>query len=267
MNRPVLKKSLLSSILLSALLLQSCAPTRIKPSEPPYDVQRVSDLLSNIKKQDNAGFTYYAAGKLKVRGHGSDYEANALIIGVKDPLTIKLEITHFWGRPLFHVVVDRTQIRIISFPDKRFYVLSIGQLAQTNLLPVHLDPHRLWDFGRGFPTLGRYENEISDKPYQITLTEKENDTVQVLDFHPGLGLPFRVKYPHEGIWQSFSDYRIEKDITYARETRIHDRITDAEAEFNMDRIVFNKVIDNSVFELVPPSEFEIITGDQILDTP
>jgi len=271
MNKTLNINKLATSIrlLLSPLviiLFQCCAPVSIQPPHPPFDHQTVVHIVSSFEEQERAVHTFFSSGQLMVERHGSEFEANTLIVGVRDPFKIKIEITHPWGRPLFHILIDKTRVHILSFPEKRYYLGYLGNFALSSFFPVGLDPEQLWAFVRGYPILCEHNRAVSLKGNQITLLNGEGDVIQLIDFYPENNFPSQTVLPWQGIKMSFSDFENDNNIHYARKTRLFDQEAETTLALNLKQTVLNKAIQESSFELAPPHDFKRFHDGVLLDT-
>jgi len=255
------------SLLLIFVSLQSCAPVAVKhPYYPPFTDQEIADILLALKDQETAVHSFFSSGRMTFQGDDSEFEASVLIVGTRNPLKIKIEITHFWGRPLFHIIIKEDRIHILSFPEKRYYVGNIGESVTSNLLPVRLDTNQLWAVGRGFPTLCKYNRVVSSSVDQISLLNGTGAPVQIIDFYPENNLPLQTLLSEQGLQVSFSNFENDNNIQFAQETLLFDQKTEAVLKINIKQMVFNKAIDASIFDLTIPSGFKIYRTGPLLDT-
>ena len=249
--------------LLLILGLFSCAPPSIKHPRRFLSSQEISYIISNFRDQQDAVHTFVSSGDIAIRGDGSEFEASVLIAGTRDPFRIKIEITHFWGRPLVHILISDSTYRIMSFPDKKYYVGEIGDRASSVLFRVNVDGAQLWAFGRGFPMLASHNSAKSFTENQIALLREDKEIIQLIDLCPGNDLPCQVFMPEQAIRVSFSDFENNNDIQYAKKTRFYDQQTEAALTLNTKEIVFNKDFDRSIFEMDIPPDFECVNNHQV----
>jgi hypothetical protein len=255
------------SLLLIFVSLQSCAPVAVKhPYYPPLTDQEIADILLALKDQEAAVHSFFSSGRMTFQGDDSEFEASVLIVGTRNPLKIKIEITHFWGRPLFHIIIKEDRIHILSFPEKRYYVGNIGESVTSNLLPVRLDTNQLWAIGRGFPTLCKYNRVVSSSVDQISLLNGKGIPVQLIDFYPESNLPLQTLLSEQGLQVSFSNFENDNNIQFAQETLLFDQKTEAVLKINIKQMVINKAIDESIFDLTIPSGFKTYRTGPLLDT-
>ncbi len=246
-----------TATLLTIILLSACTRIPVKKRLSPYSEQELSNRLTHLKKQTTLVQTYYSLGRIEIQAPDAELEADVLIIGAKAPLQLKLEVTHLWGRPLFHMLLDGSRVKIVSFPEKRYYVEEIHQYDTFSLLPVSMAPEALWSLGRGFPELCSYHCALSEKPLQISLFD-DHHCLQLIDFHAEKNVPFRISFPEKGMWVSFGDYIYAENIQYAKTVKTYDQATDTTIKIDIKRTIFNKRLDKAVFDLIIPPDFEAI---------
>jgi len=255
------------SFLLIFFLVQSCTPVPVKrPLYPPYTDQEIKSLLVELKAQENAVNSFYSHGRINFHGQGSEVEASVLIVGTRDPIKLKIEITHLWGRPLVHILITEKKFFLLSFSEKRYYTGDIGEPFLSNLLPMHLDARLLWAIGRGFPILCEYHHATSPEGNRISLLNREKTTIQRIEFYPESDLPHQALYSDHGLEVSFSDFETENNIRFARETGLFDQKAGATLRIDNKQMVFNKAIDASVFDFIIPAGFKLYRGGPRLDT-
>ena len=255
------------SFLLIFVSLHSCAPVAVKPPySPPFTDQEIAAILLALKNQEDAVHSFFSSGRMTFQGDDSEFEASVLIVGTRDPLKIKIEITHFWGRPLFHITIKGDKIHILSFPEKRYYIGDIGESVTSNLLPMRMDTNQLWALGRGFPTLCKYNRVVSSRVDQISLLKGKGTPVQLIEFYPENNLPLQTFLSEQGLLVSFSNFENDGDIQFAQKTQLVDQKTEAVLNINFKQMVFNKSIDESIFDLSIPSDFKLYRRGPLLDT-
>ena len=255
------------SFLLMFFLVQSCTPVPVKrPFYPPYTDQEIKSLLVELKIQENAVHSFFSNGRIMFQRQGSEVEASVLIVGTRNPIKLKIEITHLWGRPLVHILITEKKFFILSFSEKRYYTGDIGEPFISNLLPMHLDARLLWAIGRGFPILCEYHHATSPEGNRISLLNREKTTIQRIEFYPESDLPHQALYSDHGLEVSFSDFETENNIRFARETGLFDQKAGATLRIDNKQMVFNKAIEESIFDLSIPAGFKLYRDGPRLDT-
>ncbi len=268
MDRILTRQFTLTSFFLFFIAFQACMPVALKkhPHYPPYTDQEIAGILLQLKTQDRAVHTFFSSGTITFQGNGSEFEANSLIVGTRNPYKVKIEITHFWGRPLFHIVIDENKIQILSFPEKLYYIGDIGQSEIYNRLPVHLDVNHLWAIGRGFPFLSDFNRAESLSGKQISLLNKQGEAIQLFGFSNENHLPHKTVLSRQNLEVFFSNFENHNNIPYARKTRLFDQKAETMLELKIKQIVMNKAIDSSIFNITVPTDFEHRRNEHSLDT-
>lgn len=268
MDKIHIRQFILSSFLLIFAVFQSCTPAAVKkyPHHPPYTDQEIADILLDLKTQEHAVQTFFSSGTITFQGNGSEFEASSLIVGTRKPFKVKIEITHFWGRPLFHIMIDGNKIQILSFPEKLYYVGHIGKSVASNLLPVRLDTNHLWAIGRGFPFLSDFNRAESYVGNRISLLNKQGKVIQLLEFYPESNLPHKTLLSNQNLEVSFSNFENHNNIRYARMTRLFDQKSETMLELKIKQMVLNKTIEASIFDIEVPADFEHRQDNHSIDT-
>lgn len=239
------------------MLFQSCAPLTVKPTIPLGDAE-IARHISAIRKQGRMVQTLFSSGRVILKRPDSEVRANILIVATKYPTNIKIEITHTWGRPLFHLLINETTIKALSFPEKRLYSGPIGSSGVVTFFPIRFGPDEIWNLVRGYPTLELHDKAVSQRQNQISLIDREGKTVQLIDFDPEKKLPSSTSFPRQDIAIAFSRLLNENEIYYARKIVMTDHKYQTHLTLNLRQMVFNTVIPKSVFELKIPAGFEAI---------
>jgi hypothetical protein len=95
------------------LALSSCA-TLYKPLAD----RDVEIILASIQAQERKVFSFYTTGSLLLQDRDLESESNVLIVGNRNPLKIKIEVTHPWGRPIVHILIEEKNLQVLSFTEK-----------------------------------------------------------------------------------------------------------------------------------------------------
>jgi len=258
-----LRLSLLTVFLL--ILLSHCATIYQPPSLRPLSEQDVETILSKIQEQDSRVFSFYTSGRLTIKNWNWKSESNILIVGTRDPFKIKIEVTHPWGRPIVHILIDKTRLEVLSFPDKKLYLGTFTPRALSRFFPGDFDAHLIWAVLRGYPNLRRYHRTISLKSDQISLFNEKEKVVEVVDLYPESLLPKLVSFPEQDITLAFSDFQEDNGIYYARKVRLENVEGKRNLVLKNRKMVFNKTIPEQVFFLEKPPSFGTFYLDENLN--
>ncbi len=247
-------------VVLILISFQCCAPVFVRPPALPFSAREISQIIASLEEQESLAGSLVSSGKLILKEDDSEFRYSILMVGSRDPLKVKIEITHPWGRPMLHFLISETHMQILSFHEKRLYQGRLGGLEPTRFFPVDLGPDQIWAIIRGYPVLGEYMQALSQKGDQIELLDKEGKTIQIIDFYQDSRFPRLSSITGKGPGVSFSDFKIDKQIKYAREIGFDDPQDRTSLAINIKTIVFDKEIPESIFELPLPPGFEIVPG-------
>jgi len=252
----------LFSVLL-LLLLSCCARVAITPPSPPLDHQTITGIISVFKEQGVAVRTLVSSGTLTLDIKGSESDVTVLIVAIRDPSKIKIEITHPWGRPLLHILIMGSSLDILSFTDKRLYSGQLGTYDLSKLIPVPLSPELLWTLARAYPVLLKYNRVLSPKGNQITLLNQKGNNIQVIDLYPESDLPHRVSFCQQNAEMTFADFQNNGGIRYAKEIEMHSPEDNAQLALEIGQMVFNKPVPGAIFRLETPLDFELVPLSEV----
>ena len=243
-------------LLFSSFFLQCCAPVSVQQSSRPFEPEKISDLISMTRDQERQVHALFSLGRLTIKRRGSEAELNTLAAGIRDSGKIKIEITHPWGRPFLYILIHERRFQILSFSEKRYYSGYLGSFVPSGLFPEMLEPDQIWTFVRGYPVIRKHNRAVSLKENQITVLNTNGEFVQVIDFHPQSITPCSVLFPEQDIRLTFSDFKNEDGIYYARKVGLSDPRTGSDLIFERKQVVFNKAIPKEIFQLEKPVGFE-----------
>jgi len=239
-------------------LLSCCARVPITPPSPPLDHQHIRGIVSTFKEQGAAVRTLFASGALTLDLSGSESDATVLIVASRDRSKIKIEITHPWGRPLLHILINGSSLDILSFTEKRLYSGRLGTHGLSRLIPVPLSPELLWTLARAYPVLLKHNRVLSLRGNQITLFNQREDKIQVIDLYPETDIPHRVCFCRQNIKMTFSEFQNSGGIRYAKAIGLNNPEDNAGLTFQIGQMVFNKPVPEAIFRLETPPDFEVV---------
>lgn len=239
------------------LFLNGCQRLGLKPSPPPFTPKETAWILTRAEEQQSRVETFYSSGRLVAGRHFSKSESSILAVGDRNPFQIKVEITHPWGQPLFHILVREGDVRILSFPEKRLYVGRLGDPGLSKFLPGFIDAEQLWGVLRGFPQFLNHKTAVSHRGDQITLLNGEGLPVQSIEFPSGTFLPRLVSYTGQEMKVSFSDFQEAEGLYYAREIHLDDFGLGASMDLHYNQVVFNRSIPPAIFKLETPPGYTV----------
>lgn len=232
-----------------------CASLRPGPFAGPG---AVDTFVQDVARQESLPSSCVStAGRLTVlQENQEDILLHLLMVGVRDPFRFKMEITHPWGRPILHLLIEGEAVRILSFEEKRVYVGTLEALGRSRLLPTPLDAGQLWTLVRGYPALLPHQGVRSPTGRTVEILDGEGETIQILTpSDRSSSLPQEVFYPDRGLTLRFRDYTVSRGIPYARGIRVEIRDEGAVLVLGQKEILFDREIPEAVFRMESPPGF------------
>jgi len=246
----------ISIALIALALLPCCAPLTVQPPAPPLRPHEIDDRVSLFKEQQDHVTAFVSSGRLIAETEDSTSEANTLIIATKNPFKVKIEVTHSWGRDLFHVLVKGEEVHILSFREGRYYSGTIESLGSWQYFPRGMNHNQIWSFVRGYPLLPKFARALSLKGNQITLLNDKDETFQVIDFHPQSPLPRSTVFSQNGAKLHFSHFEKDGTFQYARTVKLADQEAGTTLLLKTKQVIFNQTIPEGIFQLEIPPDYE-----------
>ena len=242
--------------------MSHCAIIYKIPPQAPLSDQEATAIISRIEQQNREVSSFYSHGRLLVKNWKWESEANILIIGIKHPFKMKIEITHPWGQPILHVLIVKKRLQALSFSDNKLYLGTFTPEALSKFLPGNFNSDMIWTALRGYPVLLRYDKVLSLKANQIRLFNKEEEEIEIIDFYTDSRLPKFVTFPERHIKLALSDFRDNEGIVYAREVKVDPINRIGTLTIKSRKMVFNKVIPEQIFVIRKPPGFETVYLDE-----
>jgi hypothetical protein len=221
----------------------------------------VETILSGIQEQESKVVSCYTNGRLTVENWVWSSDSNILIAGTRVPYRIKIEVTHSWGQPIVHVLIDKSTLKVLSFKESRLYISAFSPEVLSGFFPGNFDTHLIWSVLSGYPNLPRYQRAISLESHQISLLDDKEDVVEIIDIHPENLLPKRVSYPQQEITMTFSDIQENQGIRYARTIKAKNTNKKGSLVIENREIDFNRTIPEEIFIIEKPPLFETLYLD------
>jgi hypothetical protein len=213
-------------------------------------------ILSGIQDQESEVFSCYMNGLLTVKNWIWNSDFNLLIVGTKAPYKIKIEVTHPWGQPIVHVLIDRTTLKVLSFQEERLYISAFTPEILSEFFPGNFDMDLIWAVLRGHPTLLEYRRAVSLKSDQVRLLDDKEGVVEIIDIHPDSLLPEQVSYPRQNIMMTFSDFQEHQGTHYAGKIKVKNTKEKGSLLIENKQIGFNRTFPEEIFSIEKPPLFE-----------
>jgi hypothetical protein len=239
-------------------LFFGCASLAPFPPGKPFSQQDTVRLISNLQDQEGKTLSFQGIGKLNLKKGEEAMEANFLAVGTH-PSKIRLEITHPWGRPLLHMVADKTDVSILSLTDKKFFKgpLNASGIKHFFLDGIDLDL-ALTIFSASIPMLPAPGGAVSLNPLEISLYNKEGELVEKINFYSGTLLPKSIYLPNKGLTIIFSEFKQGDVGPHPLKIEVLSENKDQLVMIQYKSLTFNKPVPKEIFQLNPPPNFEII---------
>ncbi|MGM0662724.1 MAG: hypothetical protein ACQET7_00905 [Thermodesulfobacteriota bacterium] len=251
----------LSSLVLVLVLLSGCAA--IRPAPPPLTPPEVRSLLESLGIQEQAVSSFYSMGNVVLKKWlVESEEARILVVGTRDPLRIKVEITHSWGPPVLHVLVDRDRLEAFSFPDAVLYTGPATAETLGRFLPCPPDIDSIWALLRGYPALPGADLARAGSGGRIVCDEDCAGSPWTLQVKPRTLEPERLIFPKSSLEVIFSDIQEQGEVRYAGEVEVRPGKGGGKVLIKNERMVFNREIPEQIFELKKPSAYTRIELDE-----
>lgn len=259
-NRNILRRFF--PIILILIIFTGCATIKTPPiHERPLNTNETLAIISNIKDQEEIVDLFYSTGKVVLKDWKWDSEAYFLIAGEKTPLRIKIEITHPWGKPILHMLIDNEMLEILSFQDKVLYRGSYTPETLSRFLPVEIDTQLMWAVVRGYPHILEHAEAISNQGNQFSLINSRGHEVEIMDLYPESYLPKQAYFPMTQVSLLFSDFQETSFIQYAKEVKVKSDTQRKSLILKNSKMVFNKEIPEKIFSLKKPPSYGVVDLD------
>jgi hypothetical protein len=251
-------KNFLIYLTISVLtLLLGCAPLIPPPPDKPFSQKKTAHLISHLREEGEKIVSFQGIGRLRFKEGEEETEANLFAVGCK-PFKVRLEITHPWGKPLFHIVVDERNISALSLIDKKFFTGLSSLMNADKFFMFELDLDLGWKILTGrVPILSTTGEVVSLKPNEITLFNRQGEVVEIIYFVSQPPLPRYIYFPKKGFTIVFSEFREGRLGPYPSRIKII-KGDENQLEIRYTNLRVNRPIPKEIFQLNPPPDFEII---------
>ena len=238
-------------------LLLGCARLVPFPSAKPFSQEEIAHVISHLSEQEERIVSFQGIGRLRFKEGEEDSESDLFAVGRK-PFKARLEITHPWGKPLFHIVVDESNISVLSLTENKFFSGPSNPVNTNRFFLCGLDLDSAWKILSGrVPILPHYR-AASLRPQKISLYDRQDEVVEVISFSHGHLLPRSVYFPKKGITIVLSEFKEGDFGPYPLKIKIVKGDEDQLVEIQYKNLQVNKPIPEEIFRLNPPPDFEII---------
>lgn len=216
-------------------------------------------MLHRLTTQSERVTTFYSMGTVSLRQWVVESEeADILVVGSRDPLRIKVEITHPWGAPVLHILVDRNRFEAFSYPDKTLYTGPATPGILNRFLPTPPDLAHMWALLRGYPSLPEIESVRSEEGPRVVCDRGCPGAFWSLKLHADTLEPERLSFPESRLQVAFEDIRTADGIRFAGEVRYLPQDRSGQVVIRNRRMVFNQEIPDAIYTLKTPGSYQVV---------
>ncbi|RLB16279.1 MAG: hypothetical protein DRG63_05530 [Deltaproteobacteria bacterium] len=251
---------LLRVLLVSIFAASACAPLKPKQTPGPIPRDQVALLTQNLTEQRSRVHTFISSGRLSLEMDQQTISAQFFCIASRNPLRLKAEVTHSWGKPLVHFLIQAGTVTVVDLYRKKAYVGSLKGMPPLFGISTPMDAGLLWSIMRGYPELPLKSNPLWSTHRQCLLVLRRGSVAQEIRFdnqgiHPSL-----VVYPSTHLRVRFSDFAKNQGLFYARKVEILNDIGAERLRLKIKEIIFNQALPPDLFQVKIPFGFSVQEG-------
>lgn len=241
------------------LFVSGCAGIERRLFERPFEPEAVAVLKAGLLEQREKVQSFFSVGRLQVKGRqGREMDAAVFSAWTHSPRRMKIEVTHPWGQPMLHLLVDGQALRLLSFSERKLYTGPFTTRSLSKFLPGEVDQSLILDLLRAYPVIDPEHRARSNEPNQISFYGPGWEELRVLKFDRESLRPKEVALPHQNIRLVFSDLEAVDGLWFARETALVHVLGGRRLVHRVETMVFNPAIPDQVFSLQAPPGFETV---------
>lgn len=244
-------------------IFPGCAALRTAMKGTPLTAGQIDAILSEIDDQQARVSTFYSIGTVLLKDGILEAESDALIVGTGEPFRIKIELTHSWGKPLLHVLVDGDRMEVLSFKDRKLYAGAFSPEALARFFPGGLDTPMVWAVLRGYPSVLQSTNIISREANRFLVLDGKGIEMQRVDLCEENNIPTKVRFLRQGVLVSYKGFQSDGGIRYAQEVSVEHPESNKSLVLTRKKTVFNKTIPEAIFTLKKPPHFDEASIEEI----
>jgi hypothetical protein len=245
-------------ILLYLVILSGCASIQSTPQKQ-ISLQDAENIISKIKEQGDSVRSFYSIGVVSIKGWLLGSDADILVAGVRDPFTMKIEITHSWGKPILNILIMEGRLSVLSFQEKAVYMDAFTPEALSRFLSgFELDQEMIWSILSGRPPVVFHETVTLPRPDRISLSDNNGIELETIYLPLEGVIPEKVAFPAQSLDLFFSDLKEESGIQYAGEIKVSGKKIERDLALKINTISLNAPIPEQLFTLEIPSNYEIV---------
>lgn len=241
----------LLSLYAFSLSLQSCASIGLAPGNKPLKGREISDAFFHLSREDLKAETFFGTGQLTVEGRDTYSRAPILFIGRRNPLELRIEVTHPWGKPLANMLVKTDGFLLVAFQEAKYYVGDGAAMSRQGILPLQLSPIELWGVARGYPFLEGFKPVFDGVPDGIGLKGEYGKVIRLDGLNPVAAL-----LPEKEIEIAYDDFTLEAGVAFAKEVRITSSRDGLTVTVKREQMEVNTALSDDIFRIEIPEGYE-----------
>jgi hypothetical protein len=252
-------------ILLCSILSGGCASIhKPLPQKQQISLSDAEKIISSIQEQGDRVRSFYAIGLISIKGRILDLDADILIAGVRDPFTMKIEISHSWGPAILHILIKNGRLEVLSFQEKVLYTGAFTPEALSIFLPgLNLDQEMIWAILSGRPPIVTHEIIKAPGTDRISLMDNDGTELEAIYLPIEGHLPNRVNFPEQSLDAYFFDFKEDSGIFYAGETKLSGKKIERDLTLKTKQMKLNASIPDEIFTLESPSTYKTVDLDKL----
>jgi hypothetical protein len=251
-------------ILFIILFTYGCATIPKALPQPQLTLSEAERIITDIESQQNTVRSFYSIGVVSIKGWLMDSDADILIAGIKDPFTMKIEITHSWGKPLLHILIKDNRLEALSFQEKTIYQGAFTPENLSRFLPgLNLDQETIWAILGSRPPIMNHNVITTPGPGRIGLADGHGREVETIFLPVTKYMPAKISFPAQSLDVSFSDIREDNGVSYAGEMELKGLKSGKDLSLEVNNLSVNATLPDQVFTIEKFSSYKIMNLDDL----
>jgi len=246
------------------ILSAGCAPLR-KPA--PLELLTINDagrILSEINDHSGSIRSFYSLGLISIKGRILGSDADILIAGIKDPFTLKIEITHSWGTPVLHLLIREGSLFVLSHQEKLKYYGTFTPETLSKFLPgFNLDREMIWSILSGRPPVVSHKIVTVSGSDTISLRSGDGIELEAMNFPFRTSFPERITFPVQSLNVFFHELKEDTGIPYSGVIKLSGAALEKDLVLKIERIAFNATVPDQIFTMETPSGYGTVYLDDL----
>ncbi len=260
-------KDIILYIIFAFLFLQLGCSTLKQPVETkPLFHKDAAQMLSYLQGQNSNVESFQGIGRVSVNSGRSELESSLFIAG-KSPFKARLEITHFWGKPLIHIVIDGRDVSVLSLTEKKFFRCHDGYLDIDHIFLSRLDTKIIWGILAGrVPILDEVVKAVGYKENEILLFNSSGQIIERILFSFSPIVAKEIYFPLKEITINLSEFRRMNSGYLPLKIEIIEEKPDRAIKIQYKDFEIGNQIPDEIFYLAPLPGYEVIEVGKTLKT-